>query len=320
MIGWVERLRRNGVLGINARNILYQARYNDRRRQQLVDDKRRTKELAAQAGIPVPATYGVIETPTQVRALRRLVGTRERFVVKPAHGSKGNGILVIDAQLPHGWRLAGGQELGDDEVHHRLDDVVSGLYSLAGQPDCALLEYRVESDPLLAPIACGGVPDLRVLVFRGVPVMAMLRLPTHESAGKANLHQGGIGVGIELCSGMTRHGVHHDQAIDRHPDTGCALAGLKLPAWRDILVLAARCADLTGLGYLGVDIVLDRDLGPLMLELNARPGLAIQIANRCGLRRRLADVDACVGAPMTVDQRVELALALDYRDLPHCVA
>lgn len=310
MIGFVGRLRRKGVLGINGRNVLYQARYNDRRHQQLVDDKRRTKDLAARVGIPVPATYGVIETPAQVRTLRQLVGTRERFVVKPAHGSGGKGILVVDAQLPHGWRLAGGQVLADEEVHHRLDNVVSGLYSLAGQPDCALLEYRVETDPLLASIVCGGVPDLRVLVFRGVPVMAMLRLPTAESDGKANLHQGGVGVGIELCSGMTRHGVHHDRAIDRHPDTGCALAGLQLPVWRDILVLAARCADLTGLGYLGVDIVLDRDHGPLMLELNARPGLAIQIANRCGLRGRLAEVDARLGAPMTADQRVQLAREL----------
>jgi D-alanine-D-alanine ligase-like ATP-grasp enzyme len=38
-----------------------------------------------------------------------------------------------------------------------------------------------------------------------------------------------------------------------------------------------------GLGYLGADIVLDHRQGPLLLEANARPGLAIQIANGQGL-------------------------------------
>jgi len=41
------------------------------------------------------------------------------------------------------------------------------------------------------------------------------------------------------------------------------------------------------MGYLGVDIVLDAQAGPLMLELNARPGLNIQIANQEGLLHRL---------------------------------
>ncbi|MRR31196.1 alpha-L-glutamate ligase-like protein, partial [bacterium] len=49
--------------------------------------------------------------------------------------------------------------------------------------------------------------------------------------------------------------------------------------------------EMTGLGYLGVDLVIDRDRGPLLLELNARPGLAIQLANRHGLRTRLDQVD-----------------------------
>src|SRR5690606_28440359 len=72
--------------------------------------------------------------------------------------------------------------------------------------------------------------------------------------------------------------------------------------WDVILDISSRCYELTGLGYIGVDIVLDRDLGPLVLELNARPGLAIQIANGQGLARRLeicdtsADFSAAAGA------------------------
>jgi glutathione synthase/RimK-type ligase-like ATP-grasp enzyme len=68
--------------------------------------------------------------------------------------------------------------------------------------------------------------------------------------------------------------------------------------------LAASCYELTGLGYQGVDIVLDKDKGPMILELNARPGLNIQMANRSRLlprlnlveknRDRLADVESRV--------------------------
>lgn len=54
-----------------------------------------------------------------------------------------------------------------------------------------------------------------------------------------------------------------------------------------MLLMAAEAIEMTGLGYLGADFVLDKERGPVLLELNARPGLAIQIANRSGLRRRL---------------------------------
>ena len=56
--------------------------------------------------------------------------------------------------------------------------------------------------------------------------------------------------------------------------------------------MASRCHELSGLGYIGVDFVLDRDHGPMILELNARPGLAIQMANGNGLLPRLRKVEA----------------------------
>jgi alpha-L-glutamate ligase-like protein len=120
----------------------------------------------------------------------------------------------------------------------------------------------------------------------------MSRLPTRRSHGKANLHQGAIGVGIDLGSGVTMGGVSGNSAVSNHPDTGAEIAGFNVPGWDQILDMSARCYEAVHLGYLGVDIVLDRDLGPLILELNARPGLNIQIANRRGLKHRLTAVDA----------------------------
>ncbi len=182
--------------------------------------------------------------------------------------------------------------------------MLSGLYSLAGQRDRVVVEYYVRCDPELAKISYRGVPDIRMIVFRGFPLMAMIRLPTHLSDGRANLHQGAVGVGIDLATGETLQGVQEDRRIDEHPDTGHPLAGIFMPAWDQILEMAARCFEMTGLGYLGVDIVVDRDLGPLILELNARPGLAIQIANGSGLRHRLQAVAELQEAEMPVARSV----------------
>jgi len=68
--------------------------------------------------------------------------------------------------------------------------------------------------------------------------------------------------------------------------------GLRVPYWTDVLEMAGRIAAATGLGFLGVDIVVDAEAGPMLLEANARPGLAIQIANNQGLLPRLAQIDA----------------------------
>jgi hypothetical protein len=122
--------------------------------------------------------------------------------------------------------------------------------------------------------------------------MAMLRLPTKESGGRANLHQGGIGTGVDLAIGFTHHDVQRNRMVATHPDTGLPVIGLRVPCWREVLDMSRRVARAVRLGYVGVDVVVDVDSGPMLLEANARPGLAIQIANGRGLAPRLADIDA----------------------------
>ncbi|MGH7818664.1 MAG: sugar-transfer associated ATP-grasp domain-containing protein, partial [Candidatus Binatia bacterium] len=157
--------------------------------------------------------------------------------------------------------------------------------------DEALLEYRVRSDPAIGAMSFGGVADVRILVFLGVPLMAMLRLPTRRSDGRANLHMGGIGVGVDLVSGRTVRATGPDGEVDRHPDLGVPLVGVELPSWQAILEIATRCYDALGLGYFGADVVLDAEHGPMVLEVNGRPGLSIQLANDRGLRTLLDEVE-----------------------------
>jgi alpha-L-glutamate ligase-like protein len=171
-----------------------------------------------------------------------------------------------------------------------------------------MIETLVHFDPQFANLTYHGVPDIRVIVFKGYPVMAMTRLPTRMSHGKANLHQGAIGAGIDLATGLTFGGVSGNHLVEEHPDTGQRIEGFRVPYWSRIISMAAHCYEAVELGYLGVDIVLDRDLGPLILELNARPGLNIQLANRRGLRSRLEAIEALGDRSEAPEQRVAWSL------------
>ncbi len=290
MLELTRRLARLGIMGINQRNADFTLALNPRRYYPLVDDKLTTKRMALEAAIPVPELYGTIERESQVRFLGDMLQNHEDFVVKPAHGSGGDGILVVTGRAGHNFRTASGLVLTLEELDHHIYSILSGLYSLGGQTDNAMIEYRVQFDPVFEAVSYQGVPDVRIIVFLGVPVMAMLRLPTRLSGGKANLHQGAIGVGIAMDTGTTLGGVARNGMVTEHPDTGNPVRGIPVPHWETQMLIAARAYELTGLGYLGADLVLDKFKGPLLLELNARPGLGIQIANRAGLLPRINQV------------------------------
>ncbi|MGD8514251.1 MAG: alpha-L-glutamate ligase-like protein [Granulosicoccaceae bacterium] len=307
MFALARRLREKGVLGINQRNAEYTLKHNPRHLYPLVDDKLRTKRLAEASGIAVPELYGVVEIERQIAALPELLHDHRDFVIKPARGSGGNGIVVIVGRSKELYRKANGTLMDGREMAHHVSNILSGMYSLGGQPDKMLIEYRVQFDPVFERITYLGVPDVRIIVFLGVPVMSMVRLPTRMSDGKANLHQGAIGAGIDIATGRTLTAVWRNDIITEHPDTGNEVNGIQVPYWDRLLALAARCHELAGLGYVGVDIVLDRDKGPLVLELNARPGLNIQIANRAGLVHRLQQVEASHRELASVEQRVAFA-------------
>ncbi len=295
------------MLGLNRRNADYTLRYNPRHLYPLVDDKLATKRLAEKAGIAVPKLYGVIEIERQIRNLPQWLQPYQDFVIKPAQGSGGDGIIVISGRRKERYRKINGQLIGQDELAHHVSNILSGLFSLGGHPDKALIEYRVQFDQVFESMSFQGVPDIRIIVFLGVPVMAMVRLPTKMSDGKANLHQGAIGAGIDLATGKTLSGVWNNEIIFEHPDTENPVQGVQIPSWDTLLNIAARSYELTGLGYQGVDIVLDREKGPLILELNARPGLNIQIANRAGLLARLQLVEHWRHELTSVEARLTFA-------------
>ncbi len=264
MLALAKKLRQAGVLGLNERNADYISRLNPRRLFPRVDNKVLTKELALAAGMAVPELYGVINNQGEVRSFPDIVSDRDSFVVKPAQGSGGDGILVVTGRSQRrrdSYRLSSGVLMSGAEIEHHISNIVSGQYSLSGNPDTALIEYCVRFDPVFAEVSHQGVPDIRVIVYRGYPIMAMVRLPTRASDGKANLHQGAVGTGVDMSIGQTLTGVLNNDIVDEHPDTGALISGLQIPQWDFILQSSARGYEVTGLGYLGVDMVIDIEQG-----------------------------------------------------------
>lgn len=305
-----KALHESGVLGMNERNHAYIMRYNNRKDYPDVDDKLRTKKLAIAHGVSTADLVGSIDCQFQVKSFLKLVKDVPDFVIKPGHGSGGRGILVITRHDGKNFYKPNGTCCDYNFIYEHISNILSGLYSLGGKPDYALFERCIDFSDVYSRFSYQGVPDVRLIVFKGYPVMSMIRLATKLSDGRANLHQGAIGVGISIKTGLPLFAAQHNKKIEVHPDTGAKFSDLRIPFWAEHLRLAALCATMTPLGYFGADISTDSNRGPLLLELNARPGLAIQIANGCGLLKRLRLIESLPeDAHKSIEEKVEFSKA-----------
>ncbi|NQV12942.1 MAG: hypothetical protein HQ530_01430 [Parcubacteria group bacterium] len=294
---------RSDILGMNERNLSFVRPYNKKRAIKLADNKLATKELLAKTGISTPKLYGVIRS---VKDWADFDGKKlpANFVIKPNRGFGGEGILILRRsvkkekflKLPlakRQWITGGGDILTYEQLQSHILDILDGSFSLQGLPDTAFIERRLTTHPIFQGYTKKGIPDIRIIVFNKVPVMAMLRLPTERSRGRANIAQGALGVGLDVGTGVTTTAmvkIPRRKMIEEHPDTGQELAGLEIPDWDRILEMSVEAQVASGLGFLGVDVAIDKRYGPEILELNARSGLDIQVANLEGLAARLKRV------------------------------
>lgn len=288
----IGHLLARGLVGINSRNSEFILRHNPRTLFPIVDDKLLMMELCARIDAPTPPLIGVISSHADLRDLNDYLDMHaEHLVIKPARGAGGRGIIVLVGRRGNDLIKSNGRLIDHDGVRQHVADVLAGVFSLGYQADKAILQRRVACHPVFAPVSPRGIPDIRLLLYRFEIAMAMLRLPTIKSGGRSNLHQGGIGVGLEIETGRTHHAVHGAEALQRHPDTGESIIDLVVPDWPQVIDLARKVARAVGLGFVGIDIVIDPQTGPMLLESNARPGLAIQLANNQGLHQRIAEMN-----------------------------
>ncbi len=267
------------VMGINRRNRNWVLRLNPRRYFPLADDKLQTKRLLESAGVSVPPTITTFGSFFELSDLEHRLAGSDEFVVKPARGRAGQGILVVTGRNGSRFRLSGGSVIDLGQLRRHIADIVFGVYAF-DKADVALVEKRIEPSGFFGQLCPEGLPDVRVVVVENKAVAAMIRIPTRRSGGRANIHQGAVGLGLDLASGRTTRAWHGRRYIDEHPDTGMRITGIEVPGFQALLSTALKAAKVVPLGYLGVDIVVDRDMGPLVMEVNARPGLEIQ--NVCG--------------------------------------
>ena len=279
----------HGVLGLNARSLLYIKPFNPKKATALADSKLKTKAYLAARGIPVAKLYGRIEHHDQVWEFD-FAQLPDECVLKPNHGFGGEGIIVLRGRDKKGRFLRNGKvPMDDTELREHIEDILDGKFSLKGIPDTAFFEQILKPHDCFARFRPAGLPDIRIIVFNLVPVMAMLRIPTAESDGKANIHLGGIGIGIDIAKGETTYGAQYHDIIETLPHGG-EVSGHKIPYWDEILLICSRIQQITNIGYLAVDITIDEQLGPALLEVNARAGLMVQVANLAPLRARLERV------------------------------
>lgn len=279
------------ILGMNARNRLFSS-LNPPSARSFASSKYATKLLLDSQGIPVPQIYGLLATKEDVNDFD-WHSLEKNFVIKPTNGSAGKGIIAFKTKLTNEnrWRDALGHIWTLEDIKLHCFDILEGQYSTWGAQHNIIVEERIITHPTIAKYVAKGTPDLRVIVYNQVPVMAMLRLPTEESEGRANLHQGAIGAGIDMASGVTTHAITGaGEPIEYLPGTKKKLHGIKIPFWKKCLTTAVEASGAAQLRYSGIDLFIHPEKGPLVVELNANPGLSIQIANRSGLRRRLERV------------------------------
>ncbi|MBD3236098.1 MAG: hypothetical protein GF330_05300 [Candidatus Eisenbacteria bacterium] len=280
-----------GILGMNRRNRDLIDLLNPRRHRRLADDKILGKERLAAAKLPIARTFAVIDSMRAVSRIRRLIGHLDHFVIKPSRGRAGGGIAVLGPRMAQGWRGSSGEPWSERDIRKRLGDILFGDYANRVS-DRALIEERIFAGPMLGDLPLLGLPDIRIITLDGEPVMGMVRLPTRQSAGKANLHLGAVGLGIDLEKGRTTSATWRHRPVTRHPETDQPLGDLPIAAWPRVIELARAAARAFPLRYLGIDVAITADGDPVVLEANVRPGLEIQNANRHGLRPLLECVVA----------------------------
>lgn len=263
------------VLGMNRRNLELVSPRNERRHFPIADDKLLAKERLTSAGVPTAQTLAVFESFYDIGSWEEKLEGLEEFVIKPARGSGGNGIMVVAGRRGDSFVTAGGHLIMPTELTRHLGDIVFGVYAL-DKADVAVVEPRLKPNSFFEALYADGLSDIRLIFADDILSLCMIRVPTRASDGRANLHQGAVGIAVDTDSGMTYRAVQYRKVIERHPETGNRLVGSLVPQWEEIVAVATKAAKALPLKYLGVDLVVDRDLGPMVLEVNARPGIEIQ--------------------------------------------
>ncbi len=317
-----------GILGNNARNLLYIKKFNDKKGIRLANNKLQTKDFLIERGIPFAKTYGIITNRTELYEFDFAYLPKKNFVVKPNHGSKWQGVYIVkyieeehpkwnseeiitpkskfqklwervkkiffqefENKYHHGKYQIWDELLTDQEFRRRLLDLLDGKYSMTLWWDSIIIEEKLIAGELFKDFCEYGLADIRVIVFNLVPVATMIRVPTKGSCGKANLAQWGLWFGIEVGSGKITSLLWKNKIYKiKFPKKFAHFQNKKLPYWNDILFLSSKVQYFVNLWYLALDWVITSEW-PKLLEINARAWLEVQKVSDTKLKNILDKIE-----------------------------
>ena len=297
------------VLTMTVRNREFVGKYNPPDVMALMT-KDAAKGFLVPLGVPMASTYMILRERSDLEKFRKWLDQHDTFALKPSSAYGGEGILLVKGKQGELYQTNFGPMTASQIVTHAFS-IVEGQFH-GGQKDSAVVEELLVQNEALRSIVPVGLADIRVISFLGYPIMAMVRIPTEMSGGKANIHLGAVAAGIRISTGIIIHSVWTGLPSPEHPDTGVRLLGRQIPFWDEILEVAAEAQRFTGIGYAGVDIALDKSKGPVVMEVNRRPGLEIQNANAAGLLRRLRMIEQLPRYELPVEERVQIVKELDF--------
>ncbi len=204
---------------------------------------------------------------------------RDLFI-KPIEGKGGKGAdcLTYQAGPPSAFRSVRSSTIVPVE---RLGEHVAALCAHKRYARGALIQVRLENHPELKPLAGEPLSTCRIVTIldeRGEPepVIAIFRIAPHDAAIVDNSHAGGMAAPVDMNTGVLGEAayVRHDGVLARYArkeSTGAAIAGARLPCWREVVDLALR-AHRAFLPWvlIGWDIAITPD-GPVLVEANDQP-------------------------------------------------
>lgn len=279
--GWVDyeafkmyamNARERGyILTIGKNNELIK-KYNDKRYIQYFEDKAifnkkfndfvKRDWIMAGEGI----TYGNIEGTALteddrvkgagVDEFRRFLSDKEYIMVKPLDESCGHGIEKIkvsdwDPEELYTYVLANGKPLCEEVV---VQDETMSLLNSSSVNTIRVTTILKDGN---ARIVSGGI--------------RMGRNGNHVD----NFNSGGLGVIYDRCNGtVISDGFDRERNVyETVPESGIKLKGFQIPRWDEIVAMIKEAALVVPqVGYVGWDVCISRDHGPLLIEGNSFPG------------------------------------------------
>jgi len=243
------------LLGQNARNLNYILEHNDEDSKILADSKLKTKDFLSKKWISVSPSIAIVKDIIELDSFD-FFSLPLPFVIKPNQWYWGKWIIIIDKIEDEFFIWNDNTKYSQLDLKKHSEEILQWFYSLSWNRDKVIFERKIVLHHSIELLWKFWLPDVRIIVFNLVPVMAMLRVPTQNSKWKANLHMWACWVWIDIWTWKLTNINQFGKSIKSIPWIW-DVRNIELPFWQEILLLASKVQNVTSIWYVWCDIVLD---------------------------------------------------------------